>query len=65
MLIHYPLTLSREAMWAVFPAFDKMHYVGMANLVSGVMNISFSLLAVFMGFGLSGVIIVTGACLIV
>ncbi len=65
MLLHFPLTLSREAIWAVFPAFDKMQYVGIANLSSGVLNIALSLLAVYWGFGLAGVIVATGTSLII
>jgi hypothetical protein len=58
------LTLSREAIWSVFPAFNKMHYLGLSNLISGVMNIVLSLLAVYWGYGLAGVIIATGISLI-
>ena len=65
MLLHYPLTLNREAMWLAFPAFNKMHYVGISNIVGGVLNISLSLLAASMGFGLVGVIIATGLSLMV
>ena len=65
MLLHFPLTLAREAIWGVFPAFNKMHYLGISNLVSGCMNISLSLLAVHYGFGLEGVIIATGISLII
>lgn len=64
LLIHFPLTLSREAIWSVFPAFNKMHYLGWANLISGIMNIGLSLLAVYWGFGLAGVIVATGISLI-
>lgn len=64
MLLHFPLTLAREAIWGVFPAFNKMHYLGISNLVSGCMNVALSLLAVHYGFGLVGVIIATGISLI-
>ncbi|MDF7826682.1 lipopolysaccharide biosynthesis protein [Pontiellaceae bacterium B12227] len=64
MLLHFPLTLAREAFWGIFPAFNKMHYLGISNLIGGVMNISLSILAVYLGFGLSGVIIATGISLI-
>ncbi len=64
MLLHFPLTLAREALWGVFPAFNKMHYLGISDLISGAMNVSLSLLAVFYGFGLTGVIIATGISLI-
>ena len=64
MLLHFPLTLAREAIWGVFPAFNKMHYLGISNLISGCMNVALSLLAVLYGFGLTGVIIATGISLI-
>jgi O-antigen/teichoic acid export membrane protein len=65
MLIHFPLTLVREAIWGIFPAFNKMHYLGISNLVSGSMNIALSLLAVRLGYGLEGVIVATGISLVV
>ena len=65
MLLHFPLTLAREAVWGVFPAFNKMHYLGISNLVSGCLNIGLSLLAIHYGFGLEGVIIATGISLII
>jgi len=64
MLLHFPLTLTREAIWLVFPAFNKMKDLGISNLISGVLNIILSLLLVFMGFGLAGVIIATGLSLV-
>ncbi len=64
MLLHFPLTLSREAYWPIFPAFNKMQYIGISNIVSGVLNIVLSIVFVFCGFGLSGVIIATGVSLI-
>jgi O-antigen/teichoic acid export membrane protein len=64
MLIHFPLTLPREAMWSIFPAFDKMQYLGISNIVSGVLNVALSILAVMMGYGFIGVIIATGISLI-
>ncbi len=64
MLLHFPLTLAREAIWLVFPAFNQMKPLGISNLVSGVLNIVLSLLFVFMGFGLAGVIIATGLSLV-
>jgi len=65
MLIHFPLTLAREAYWGIFPAFNKMHYLGASNLVSGCLNVILSLLAVQHGFGLKGVILATGISLLV
>ncbi|MDF7806276.1 hypothetical protein P4E94_02430 [Pontiellaceae bacterium B12219] len=65
MLIHFPLTLAREAIWGIFPAFNKMHYLGISNLVSGCLNIGFSLLAVVLGYGLIGVVVATALSLIV
>lgn len=65
MLIHFPLTLAREAIWGIFPAYNKMHYLGISNLVSGSLNIVLSLLAVFYGYGLIGVIVATGISLII
>lgn len=64
MLLHFPLTLAREAIWLVFPAFNRMKPLGISNLVSGVLNIALSLLLVFMGFDLAGVIIATGFSLV-
>jgi len=64
MLLHFPLTLAREAFWGIFPAFNKMHYLGISNLIGGFMNICLSLLAVYYGFGLAGVVIATGISLI-
>ncbi|MDD2462579.1 MAG: lipopolysaccharide biosynthesis protein [Desulfobulbus sp.] len=64
MLLHFPLTLSREAIWIIFPAFDKMEYLGVSNIVSGILNIVLSLVLVFMGYGLVGVVIATGISLI-
>ncbi len=64
MLIHFPLTLTREAMWSIFPAFNRMEYLGISNLISGVLNIGLSLLAAFLGYGMAGVIIATGISLI-
>ncbi len=65
MLLFFPLTLAREAFWGVFPAFNKMHYLGISNLVGGVINISLSLLAVHFGFGFEGVVIATGISLVI
>lgn len=64
MLLHFPLTLGREAIWIIFPAFDKMEYLGIPNIISGVLNIVLSLVLVFMGYGLVGVIIATGISLV-
>lgn len=64
MLIHFPITLAREAMWPVFPAFNKMRPLGISNIVSGLFNIAFSIAAALMGYGLFGVIVVTGISLI-
>lgn len=65
MVIHFPLTLVREAIWPVFPAYNKMHYLGISNLISGALNIVLSLLAVYLGYGLAGVIIATAISLII
>ncbi len=64
MLLHFPLTLAREAIWGVFPAYNKMHYLGISNLVSGCLNVGLSLLAVYYGYGLIGVVLATGISLI-
>jgi O-antigen/teichoic acid export membrane protein len=64
MLLHFPLTLGREALWIIFPAFDKMEYLGISNIVSGLLNIVFSLAFVSMGYGFSGVIIASGISLV-
>ncbi len=64
MVLHFPLTLAREAFWGIFPAFNKMHFLGISNLVGGVVNVSLSILAVHYGFGLEGVILATGMSLI-
>lgn len=65
MLIHFPLTLSREAIWIVFPAFDQMQYAGRADLLTGVLNVVLSIGAVMCGFGLAGVIVATGVSFII
>jgi O-antigen/teichoic acid export membrane protein len=65
MLVHFPLTLSREAIWIVFPAYDEMQYVGKADLLTGVFNVVLSVYAVMCGFGLAGVIVATGLSLII
>jgi O-antigen/teichoic acid export membrane protein len=65
LFIHFPLTLAREAYWGIFPAYNKMHFLGIANLVSGCINIALSLLAAHLGYGLKGVIIATGISLII
>lgn len=64
MLLHYPLTLGREAVWLLFPAYNKMNYLGVSNLISGALNIILSLALVFLGYGLPGVIVATGISLV-
>ena len=64
MLLHFPLTLGREAVWLLFPAFNKMEYLGVSNLVSGVLNIILSLVLVAMGYGILGVVAATGVSLV-
>ena len=64
MLLHFPLTLARETVWLVFPAFDKMQYLGISNLISGILNIILSIALVYMGYGLSGVLVATGISLV-
>ena len=65
MIIHFPLTLVREATWMIFPAFNKMQYLGISNILSGCLNIGLSLYAAFNGYGFAGVIVATAISLIV
>ncbi len=55
MFLHFPITLGREAIWVVFPAYNKMEYVGISNLICGIINIALSIGFVFMGFSMTGV----------
>ncbi len=64
MFLHFPITLGREAIWVVFPAYNKMEYVGISNLVCGIINLALSIGFVFMGFSITGVIVATGISLI-
>lgn len=65
MMLHFPLTLTREALWPIFPAFNKMKYLGISHLLSGILNVVLSLAMVFWGYGLIGVVVATGISLIV
>jgi membrane protein EpsK len=53
------LTLSETVIWGIFPAINKMHYTGWANLVPGLLNIGLSIALVFAGYGVYGVAIGT------
>ncbi|MEI6892446.1 MAG: MATE family efflux transporter [Pontiella sp.] len=50
------VTLGETAIWGVFTAIDKMQYPGWANIVLGIVNLVLSLILVFSGFGVYGVI---------
>ncbi|MCF7863816.1 MAG: hypothetical protein K9L89_03390, partial [Kiritimatiellales bacterium] len=65
MMIHFPITLAREAIYPIFPAFNKMEYMGISQLVSGILNVVLSLAMVFLGYGLFGVIIATAVSQII
>ena len=64
MFLHFPITLGREAIWVIFPAYNKMEYLGISNLISGIINVALSIGFVFMGFSMTGVIVATGISLI-
>ncbi len=64
MVLHFPLTLTREAYWPLFPAFNKMEYMGVSQLASGFLNVVLSIALVFCGYGLVGVIVATFASLV-
>lgn len=64
MLLHFPLTLTREAYWPVFPAFNKMEYIGVSQLASGLLNVVLSIAFVFLGYGLDGVVVATAISLV-
>jgi membrane protein EpsK len=59
MSVGLVLTLGESTVWGVFPAMDKVHYTGMANLAAGVLNVGLSIALVLKGYGVYGVAIGT------
>jgi membrane protein EpsK len=53
------LTLGESVVWGIFPAMAKTHYTGIANIVTGILNIGISFALVFLGYGVYGVAIGT------
>jgi len=55
MTLALVLTLGEAVVWGIFPAINKTHYSGLANLVTGVLNIGLSIGLVMAGYGVYGV----------
>ena len=55
MVVGLVVTLGESVIWGVFPALDKTHFSGLANLVTGILNILLSLGLVAAGYGVVGV----------
>lgn len=59
MAVGLILTLGESVVWGVFPAINKSHYTGLANLFTGLLNILLSLVFVYAGYGVYGVAVGT------
>lgn len=57
-------TLGEAVLWQVFPAINKVRFVGLTNLVTGMLNILISILLIFLGFGVVGVAIGTAIAIL-
>lgn len=59
MAIGLVFTLGESVVWGIFPAINKTHYTGIANLITGLLNLGLSLALVHAGYGVYGVAIGT------
>ncbi|MDZ8117756.1 lipopolysaccharide biosynthesis protein [Pontiella agarivorans] len=57
-------TISGSVFWRIFVTIGETKYMGLGNLIPGVLNISFSLLLVHFGYGALGVIYASMAALV-
>lgn len=59
MTLALVITLGEAVVWGIFPAINKTHYSGLANLATGLLNIGLSVGLVMAGYGVYGVAVGT------
>lgn len=64
MSIVLVITLGEAVLWQVFPALNKVRFVGITNLITGGVNIALSIIFISLGWGAIGVAISTAIALV-